>query len=574
MVSSASEFEETKSVIADELVTQKSKSSSVVGQEPIPLKDEGKSGSVIGRAENYPDKLTVQYASGSRLAIITLGVCLGLFVVALDSTIISTVIPTITTVFDSLGDVGWYGSAYLLVLASLQPSFGKIYTVFNLKAVYLVALVVFEVGSIVCATATSSLMFIIGRAVAGVGASALLSGSMNIIAYAVPLEKRASYNAGVSSMFTIASIVGPLLGGVFTDDVSWRWSFWINLPVGGLAFSIVAFYFTPPARKSEFTLKEKIAKLDFLGALSFIGGTICLLLALQWGGATYPWKDSRVWGLFLGFGLIMPVFAYIQVKRGNRATMPVSIMKQRTVLVSTLYSFLYSMASYTHIYYLPLYFQAVKDISAVGSGIRLIPYLVFNTLVAILMGMYVNRTGYYYYLLWIGATFYTVGSGLLSTLNVNSSTAQWLSFEIITGLGRGSGQIPFVAVQVVLTAEEVPIGSSLVMLSTSLGGAVALSISQSIFNNDLQREVSKYAPTIDPDTVLNAGATQFSGIVPADALGGVLKAYSKAIDTVLIPPIAFAGLSLIIALGIERLNLKEARKPSAKSEADVQNVEA
>ncbi|KAJ3903645.1 major facilitator superfamily domain-containing protein [Lentinula edodes] len=566
MDSSIPESQETKyaRTLDNEVIVQGSKPSSVIREESILPKDE-KSNAVV--TEHKSDELTVQYASGSKLAILTLGVCLGLFVVALDSTIISTVIPTITTVFDSLGDVGWYGSAYLLVLASLQPSFGKLYTVFDLKAVYLIALVIFEVGSVVCAAATSSLMFIIGRAVAGIGASALLSGSINIIAYAVPLEKRAAYNAGVSSMFTIASIVGPLMGGAFTDKVSWRWSFWINLPVGGVAFFIVALFFTSPGRKSKLPLKEKLAKLDFFGALFFIGGTICLLLALQWGGATFSWKDSRVWGLFLGFALIVPVFAYIQVKRGNRATIPISIVKQRTVLISILYSFLYSMASYTHIYYLPLYFQAVEDTSAVVSGIRLIPYLVFNTVVAIMMGMYVNRTGYYYYLLWIGAILYTVGAGLLSTLDVNSSTAEWVCYQMISGMGRGSGQIPFVAVQVVLTPEEVPIGSSLVMLSTSLGGAVALSISQSIFNNDLVKEISKYAPSIDPSIVADAGATQFRDFVPADALSGVLKAYAKAIDTVLIPPIAFAGFSLIIALGIERLNVKTIKQLSIASDS-------
>jgi hypothetical protein len=227
------------------------------------------------------------------------------------------------------------------------------------------------------------------------------------------------------------------------------------------------------------------------------------------------------------------------------------------------------MASVRHIFYLPLYFQAEKNTSAVSSGIRLIPYLVCNTAVAIIMGLYVNRTGWYYYLLWIGATVYTIGSGLLSTLNVDSSTAKWLCYQIIAGIGRGSGQIPFIAVQVVLTPEEVPIGSnyrsqivlsnqvltqtalgSLVMLSTSLGGSVALSIGQAIFNNDLVSQVRKFAPSIDPSIVINNGATEFRHVVPAEALSGVLQAYSKAIDTVLIPPIAFVGLSLILALGV------------------------
>ncbi|KAJ4483905.1 MFS general substrate transporter [Lentinula aciculospora] len=568
MAASTLEYEETKSSRSFDNEVLQGSNYSVIGDEPVPSKDEGTSNADIGQTSTGrdSDKLDVQYASGGRLAILTLGVCLGLFVVALDSTIISTVIPTITTVFDSLEDVGWYGSAYLLVLASLQPSFGKLYTVFDLKKVYLVALVIFEAGSVICAAATSSLMFIIGRAVAGIGASALLSGSINIIAYAVALENRAAYNAGVSSMFAIASIIGPLMGGAFTDKVSWRWSFWLNVPVGGVAFFVVAFFFAAPRRTSKITLGEKLANLDLLGALSFIGGTICLLLALQWGGAVYSWNNSRVWGLFLGFGLIMPVFVTIQIKRGKRATIPASIVKQRTVLVSILFTFLHSMASYTHIYYLPLFFQAVEDTSAVVSGIRLIPYLVSNTVVAIIMGIYVNRTGSYYYLIWIGSTFYSVGAGLLSTLDINSSTAQWLCYQIITGMGRGAGQIPFVAVQVVLTPEEIPIGTSLVMLSTSLGGAVALSISQSIFNNDLVKEVSKYAPSIDPSIVVDTGATQFRDVVPTDALDGVLRAYSKAIDIVLIPPIAFAGLSLIIALGIERLNVKA--KQSATPDVD------
>jgi MFS family permease len=406
-------------------------------------------------------------------------------------------------------------------------------------------------------------MLIIGRAVAGIGASALLSGSINIVAYAVALEKRAAYNAGVSSMYTLASITGPLLGGAFTDKVSWRWSFWINLPLGAVAFLTVAVFFTSPRRNSQLSLREKLSNLDFFGAIFFIGGTICLLLALQWGGSVFPWTDSKIWGLFIGFALIIPVFVWIQIKRGKRATMPASIIKKRTVIVCILYSFLYSMALYTHIYYLPLYFQAVEHTSAVGSGVRFIPYLVFNTIVAILMGMYVNRTGYYYFLMWIGPIIFTIGCGLLSTLGVNSGVGEWLGYQIMAGIGRGSGQLPFIAVQVVLTPEEVPIGSSLVMLATSLGGAVSLSISQTIFNNDLVKQVAKYAPSINPSLVLNTGATEFRNVIPADALGGVLQAYSKAVDTVFIPPIAFGGIALIVALGIERLNIKDRKKQAS-----------
>jgi hypothetical protein len=167
-----------------------------------------------------------KYPKGGPLALLTFGLCLATFVVALDNTIIATAIPKITTVFDSLNDVGWYGSSYLLTTTSLQPSFGKIYTYFNVKWTYISALAIFELGSILCAAATSSTMLIVGRAVAGAGAAALFSGGMTIVAYSVPLRKRPVYIGFLSSMFGISSVIGPILGGVFTDRLTWRWCFW------------------------------------------------------------------------------------------------------------------------------------------------------------------------------------------------------------------------------------------------------------------------------------------------------------------------------------------------------------
>lgn len=167
-----------------------------------------------------------KYPKGGTLAILTFGLCLATFVVALDNTIIATAIPRITTVFDSLNDVGWYGSSYLLTTTSLQPSFGKVYTYFSIKWTYIFALALFELGSVICAAAQSSTMLIVGRAVAGGGAAALFSGGMTIIAYSVPLRRRPIYIGLLSSMFGISSVIGPILGGAFTDKLTWRWCFW------------------------------------------------------------------------------------------------------------------------------------------------------------------------------------------------------------------------------------------------------------------------------------------------------------------------------------------------------------
>jgi MFS family permease len=209
------------------------------------------------------------------------------------------------------------------------------------------SLVLFELGSVICAAAKDSVMLIVGRAVAGAGASALFSGAMTIVGFSVPLKKRPIYIASISSMFGIASVVGPLLGGVFTDRISWRWCFWINLPFGGIALATVGFFFKPPQRKaSNLTTKEKILEIDLVGAAFLICGIVCLLLALQWGGTTYPWHDSKVWGCLLGFGLLIIIFIAQQFRRGERATIPPRIIGQKTVLFACLYSCFMSMGLY------------------------------------------------------------------------------------------------------------------------------------------------------------------------------------------------------------------------------------
>ncbi|KAF1975040.1 MFS general substrate transporter, partial [Bimuria novae-zelandiae CBS 107.79] len=499
-----------------------------------------------------------KYLSGFKLGILSLGLCLTTFVIALDNTIIATAIPKITTVFNSLNDVGWYGSSYLLTTCSLQPSFGKVYTYFDVKYTYLFALVLFEVGSIICAAATSSPMFIVGRAIAGAGAAALFSGGMTIIGYSVPLRKRAIYIAALSSMFGIASVVGPLLGGALTDRASWRWCFWINLPFGGISLAVVFFFFTNPERQySHLSFKQRMKEIDLMGAVFLICAIVCLLLALQWGGQVYPWKNSKVWGNLLGFGLIISVFIGIQVWQKDRATIPLRVIKQQTVLVSCVFTAFISMALYTHIFYLPFYFQASKGTSAEGSGIRTIAYLCSLTLSSIVIGGLITVIGYYAPFMWAGSAIFTVGAGMLYTLKISSPASHWIGYQILAGFGVGASvQIPFVAVQVVTSTKDMPTANALVMFFNSLGGAIAISIAQNIFINSLAQEIPKYAPGIDPRIVINAGATYVRMVVPVEYLAGVLVAYTKAITTAMVLSIATAVIATLASFGMEWKSIK------------------
>ncbi|KAF2796245.1 MFS general substrate transporter [Melanomma pulvis-pyrius CBS 109.77] len=499
-----------------------------------------------------------KYLSGFKLGILTLGLCLTIFVIALDNTIIATAIPKITTVFNSLEDVGWYGSSYLLTTTSLQPSFGKIYTYFDVKYTYLFALVLFEVGSIICAAATSSPMFIVGRAIAGAGAAALFSGGMNIIGYSVPLRKRPIYIAALSSMFGIASVVGPILGGVLTDKASWRWCFWINLPFGGVSLAVVFFFFSNPERQYQhMSVKDRIKEVDIIGAVFLICAIVSLLLALQWGGTTYAWSNSKVWGTLLGFFLIIAVFIGMQFYQKDRATIPVRVFKQRTILVSSVFSAFLSMALYTHLFYLPFYFQASKGTTAEESGIRTIAYLVSMTVASIAIGGVITGIGYYTPFMWVGSAVFTIGCGMLYTLKVTSPARQWIGYQILAGFGVGSCvQIPFIAVQVVASQKDMPTANALVMFFNSLGGAISISIAQNIFVNSLKREIPKYAPGLDPQVVLGAGATYVREVVSEAQLPGVLVAYTNAIVSAFVLAIAMGGLGFLVSFRMEWKSVK------------------
>ncbi|ORY13473.1 major facilitator superfamily domain-containing protein [Clohesyomyces aquaticus] len=499
-----------------------------------------------------------KYLTGYKLGILSLGLCLTTFVIALDNTIIATAIPKITTVFNSLDDVGWYGSSYLLTTCSLQPSFGRIYTFFDVKYTYLFALVLFEVGSIICAAATSSPMFIIGRAVAGAGAAALFSGGMTIIGYSVRLSRRPIYIAALSSMFGIASVVGPILGGALTDKVSWRWCFWINLPFGAVSLVVVFFFFANPERMySHVPTRQRIKEIDLLGALFLICSIVSLLLALQWGGQTYPWKNSRIWGCLLGFGLMIAVFIGIQIHSGERATIPLRVIKQRTILISCLFSALLSMSLYTHIFYLPFYFQASKGTTAEESGIRTIAYLVSITVSSIVIGGAITVIGYYAPFMWFGAAIFTIGAGLIYTLKLNSPAGIWIGYQILAGIGAGASvQIPFIAVQVVASEKDMPTANACVMFFNSLGGAIAISIAQNIFVNSLSSEILKRAPGVDPRIVIGAGATHVRQVVPKEMLTRVLEAYTKAIDNAFTLAIATAGIAVFVSFFMEMRSVK------------------
>jgi MFS family permease len=277
------------------------------------------------------------------------------FLVALDRTIIGTAIPKITDDFHSLGDIGWYASAYLLTACSFQLLIGRIYTFYNPKWVFLVNIAIFEIGSIICGAAPNSTAFIVGRAVAGTGSAGIFSGAIILMVHTVPLHKRPAYTGVFGIVFGVSSVVGPLLGGVFTDGPSWRWCFWINLPLGGIAMVVIAFVLKlPNPKREQLTLTQQLHQLDPIGTAFFLPSVICLLLALQWGGTIYPWSNARVIALLTLCPVLFAAFIAEQLWKKETATIPPRIIKRRSVGAGMWLAFCNGSSMMTLVYYLPV----------------------------------------------------------------------------------------------------------------------------------------------------------------------------------------------------------------------------
>ncbi|KAL1853595.1 MFS sugar transporter [Diaporthe australafricana] len=494
-----------------------------------------------------------EYPSGLKLTLITIALCLAVFLMALDNSIIATAIPKITDQFHSLDAVGWYGSAYLLTTAALQLLFGKFYSYLNIKWVFLSAIGLFELGSLICGVAPNSTALIIGRAIAGAGSAGILSGALIILAFTVPLRQRPAYAGGITSMYGIASVAGPLLGGVFTDKATWRWCFYINLPIGAITVVVVVFFFQPPKGSSSVapvsmnkTWREILNEFDPVGTVLFMPAIVCLLLALQWGGTTYTWNSGRVIALFVVFGVLISAFLFIQWRQQDNATIPPRIIKMRTVWSGATFSAATGAAFFSGIYFLPLWFQAVKGSSAVSSGIMNLPLLIAVVLFSLVAGIVVSVLGYYTPFMLVSTVLTSVGYGLISTFRPDTGSGVWIGYQIIAGAGVGFGmQQPLMAVQAVLSDKDLPTGTAVIVFTQTLGGSLFVSVSQNVFSNKLVEYVRDYAPGLEPSIVLSAGATSIQKTIPAEFLDGVTLAYNDALMQTFLVSAALAAVSIV-----------------------------
>ncbi|KAH8886123.1 major facilitator superfamily transporter [Thozetella sp. PMI_491] len=510
---------------------------------------------------------------GWKVFVIWLAIAFGVLCTFLDEGIIATAIPRITDEFGSLAAIGWYGSAYQMTLCAFQLVFGRLYNQFNIKAVFLTSLLIFELGSLACAVSPSSNAFIAGRAIAGLGASGLQSGCLVLMSAALPPKKLPTYLGAIGMVYGVAAVLGPVAGGLITNSyLTWRWCFYINLPIAAPPAVATIFLVPAPPQTEEQRQPwlQKVRGLDYLGMLLLLPSITSFLLALQFGGAVYTWSDGRTIACFVVAGILAIAFAARQYWMGEKALVPPRLAKMRVVIFSAIFAFCLDSSFFTLVYYVPLWFQAIQGATPEESGLRYLALCLAFIFTIFLSGWAVTKLGYYQPFMLAGTILVSVGAGLLSTLRPSSGANLWIPFQVIAGLGIGaSTQQPAVAVQSTLPENDVAIGIAIVLFLQCFGPTATITIAQAVFASSLNADIRASLPGVDPREVQNSGATALRGLVSPEQFDMLLEIYNSAVTKTFIVAAAMAAASLIgvIGVGLKKIQSDESStKPDDESQ--------
>ncbi|OHX00771.1 major facilitator superfamily transporter [Colletotrichum incanum] len=536
-------------------------------EKPGILEDDGSA--TEEKAVDTPQPPPVSYPKGIEVLFIMLALVLSITLVSLDQTIVATAIPKITDQFNRLDDISWYASAYFMTLGAFQSLWGKVYKYFPLKFSFLVAIFVFELGSLICAVARNSMTLIVGRAISGLGASGIAPGVYTISAFAAEPTKRATYTGVIGVSYGVAAVAGPLIGGGLTNAASWRWCFYINLPIGGLAAFVILLTFKTPqaANVVNATLKEKLLHMDFLGTVLVMGASLTLLLALQCAGVTHAWNSNIVIGLFVSFVAMMIALILIEMWQGERAMLTPRLIRKKTVWVNAVYGFFFAGAYFVTLYFLPIYFQSIDNVSPVGSGVRNIPLIVLFSVATYGSGRAITKTGIAAPYLTVGSVIITIAAGLLYTLGIGTSTGKWVGYQILAGFGYGLAlQVPVIIAQAFAAPADIAPTTAIVIFARSLGGTFMLAAAQSGFVNQLVHRLATTARSVSPALVTKTGATELHQVFFGAELDGVIRAYAWGIKVAFAITIAACGITVPVSL-LSKWDNVNAKKQPAKGGA-------
>ena len=467
--------------------------------------------SIEDQARDYPHKV---------ILIAMLALSVALLVSFLDSTSVSSTVPTVAAQFNASDQFSWVGTSFLIANTSFQILYGRISDIFGRKSVLISAIALFAAGNLMCGFAQSMVQLIVFRGFSGAGGGGINSLAMIIISDMVPLRDRGSYQGYIGAFIGLGSGLGPLAGAVFTEKVTWRWTFWFTVPISVCV--IILIWYILPLKPVRGNIKSKIMRVDFVGSLLSLAGTILLLIPVSGGGATYAWDSPLVISMFVIGGLLYIAFVVYEWRFARLPIMPIEPFKNLSVSLVMAQTFLVGIVYYGQLFYLIYYYQTVLRLSIIASGLLLLPLILTQTATAAISGKIIQKTGRYNPCIWAGFLIWTIGLGLQLLFTQDVSVGTIIGILIFEGIGLGPTlQSTLVAAQANSHPRNRAVVTGARNFFRTLGGAFGLAMCGAIFNNVLLKTVTN-DPTIPAEVAAHLSRSSLS--LPPDLTDAEINA--------------------------------------------------